>query len=412
MSKPHITEKIGGYEFNWADEQLNISVSRLRTHSSDGRVTGELFITSSLVGNKPIYPQTSFNFNSDRTRSSLIKALTETYPKWQWAEIINQLCLGIVERARQGEPVRELWTHEDVSSPKFLLEPIIYKGLPTITFGEKAVCKSILTIAIYACLILPWHDNPLGWVVSDKSVKVLLLDYEADYEITQYNAKRLQEGMNLPPFPISYRRSALPLADDIEQIQKYMSNIGAEVLIVDSLGPAVGGDLKDPGQALRFTSALRQLKCASLIIGQTSKERESKHKSVYGSTFFEYYARNIFELRKVQEEGEDELDIALFNTYCNLGKKVRPMGFHISFDDVNIKIERKEITAAELIERLGTQARILDLLKLGAMTAKEIIDTLEVRRNTVDVSLKRLRDKEKITKVGDKWGLLAQTELI
>lgn len=412
MSKPDIKDLINGYKFHWADEQLDILVSRCRVHNSDGRVTGELLITSSIVDGKPIYPLTTFNFTSDTTRSRLIKTLNESYPKWEWSEIINQLSLGIVERARAGEPVRELWTHEDVPKPEFLLEPILYKGLPTIIFGEKATLKSTTALAIYTCLILPWHDNPLGWIAPEKPIKTLLADYEVDYEVSQYNAKRLQQGMGLPSFPLFYRRCQIPLADDIEQIQKHMADIEAKAIIVDSLGPAVGGDLNKPEQALGFSTALRQLKCAALIIGQTSKEKEGKHKSVFGSTYFEYYARNIFELRKVQEEGEDELDIALYNTHCNLGRKAKPMGFHISFNEVSIKMERKAITAQELIERMGTQARILSLLKTGAISTQEITDALELKRNTVDVSLKRLREKQKITKVGEKWGLLLQEELI
>ena len=172
--------------------------------------------------------------------------------------------------------------------------------------------------------------------------------------------------MGLPPFPISYLRCNSPLADNIEQIQKRMAKAGAEVLIIDSLAPAVGGDItKSTELPLRFNAALRQLKCSSLIIGQTSKDKDGKHKSVFGSAFFEYYARNIFELRKVQEEGEDIIDIALFNTFCNLGRRQPPMGFRVNFDkaEAGIEIERTAITAPELIERMGTQARILNFLR-------------------------------------------------
>ena len=405
MSKPTISTTAAGIAFVWEDEKLKIENSRLRSHSSDGRVTGELFITSPLAGNKPIYPLTSFNFTSERTRQSLIKTLSENYPRWQWNDIINQLCLGIVERVRIGEPVQELWTSEDVPAPQFLLEPILYKGLPTIIFGEKAVCKSTIAIIAYTCLILPWHDNPLGWTAPSRPVRTLLADYEVDYEITQYNAKRLQTGMGLPAFPVYYRRCSLPLADDIEQFQWHITELKAEAIIIDSLGPAVGGDLKLPGEALRFTTALRQLRCAALIIGQTSKEKDKKQASVFGSTFFEYYSRNILELRKVQEEGEDTLDIALYHRYCNLGRRQPAMGFKMHFSETGIEISRKEITAPELVERMSTQYRIMNLLKSGAMSTKEIMEELDIPRGNAGMCIKRLKDKGKILKVEDKWGL-------
>ena len=409
MSKPDIKEAVGGYEFSWSQEKLNIKVSRVRVHTSDGRVTGELLITSPAEGNKPIYPQTSLNFNSEQTRTRLAKTLESQDSRWKWQEIINQVSLAVIDRARQGEPVRELWTSDKIKPPEFLLEPLLYKGLPTIVFGEKAVCKSTLSLAAYACLILPWYDNPLGWTAPGRPIKTLIADYEVDYDVAQWNAKRLQEGMGLPAFPLYYRRCALPLADDVEQLHRHVADIGAEVIIVDSLGPAVGGDLKDPGQALRFTTALRQLKCAALVIGQTSKDRESKVKSVFGSTFFEYYARNIWEIRKVQDDGEDALDIAMYNTYHNLGRKFKAMGFHLSFNGVGTRIEKGPITAPELLERIGTQAQIQAALAHGSMSPKGIAEECDLKEDTVRQALKRMKIKNLVVKLGDgSYGLQAK----
>ncbi len=405
--KPTVREQIGGYFFTWEEENLAIVVSKVRVHSgSDARVIGEILLKS-IKTDEIIYPPTTFNFISSQSRSRLVKTLKEEAIDYHWDDIFKQLCVAVIERAREGEPVRELWTSDDIPPPQFLLEPLLYKGLPTILFGEKAVCKSALSLVIYICLTLPWHDNPLGWKAPDHPVKTLLLDYEVDYDVAHYNMKQLQQGMGLPPFPLYYRRCSLPLVDDITQIQQHMANMGATALIVDSLGPAVGGDLKDPGQALRFTTALRQLRCASLLIGQTSKDKESKHKSTFGSIFFEYYARNIFLLDKIQEEGEDSLDLAMYNTYHNLGRKFKSQGFRLNFNGTGTHIESCPITARELVKRIGAQAQIIDLLKKeGYMTTQEIMEELEISRGNADMTLKRLRDKGKIIKPEDKWGLV------
>lgn len=406
MSKPTITETLGGFEFLWKAEKLIIKVSRLQLHNSDGRVTGEILITT--LENQPIYPQTSLNFTSERTRTILAKTLNESDSRWQWQEIINQLSLEVIERAREGEPVRELWTHDEVSRPELLLDPLLYKNLPTIIYGEKAVCKSTLGLVIYTCLILPWQNNTLGWKTPIRSVKTLYCDWEVDYDIAQYNCKRIQVGMELPAYPLYYRRCQQPLVDDIEQLQNHMAKIQAEVIIIDSLAPAVGGDLKSPEQALRFVAALRKLRCSALIIGQTSKDRESKQKSVFGSVFFEYYSRNIIELKKVQEEGDDELDVAMYNTYNNLGARFKPMGYHLHFNNTGTHIEKRSITARELVARMGTQAEIIDLLKQkGELTTKDIMELLDIKRSNADLTLKRLKDKRIIQKsLEDKWQLL------
>ena len=65
--------------------------------------------------------------------------------------------------------------------------------------------------------------------------------------------------------------------------------------------------------ALRVFAALRYLSRTSLIIAQTSKNDEGK-KSMFGSTYFQYYSRNIFELKKsVDVCDKDETKVAFFH---------------------------------------------------------------------------------------------------
>lgn len=331
----------------------------------------------------------------------------------KWNNILEFLCVKTIQEFELGEPVREIWTSDDIAPPEWLLKPILYRGLPTILFGEKAVCKTILALVTNICLVLPWQDNPLGWTAPQRPIRTLLADYENEYDVAHYNFKRLQRGMGLPPMPLLYRHCILPLADDIEQLQAHIADKDIEVLIVDSLGPAVGGELKESAPALRFAAALRRLHCSTLIIGQTSKDKEAKVRSTYGSTFFEYLSRNVWELRKVQEEGEDSLDIAMYNTYHNLGPKFRPMGYHVSFTETETHIEKGAITARELVARIGTGEQIRQLLlKQGAMTVKDIIDKLELSNNAVRLSISRLTKKGIIQRVGEGYGVAIQKEYV
>lgn len=407
MSKPLITETIGGYDFLWEDERLQISIRRLHIHK-DGRVVGELLITTTAQGFKSsiLHPPTQINFTADRTRKELSNTLKEKYPQWEWLTIIDQLAYKIQELTREGEPVKEIWTSEDAPPPEYLLEPILIKGVPTVIFGEKGVAKSRLSILIATCLLLPWYDNPLGLIAPEKSLKTLILDWETEWDIVRYEAKRLQVGMNLPVFPIYYRRCNLPLADDIEQIQQHIEKTKAEVLIIDSLGAASGGELNKAEIALNFFTALRKLKKTSLIIAQTSKGDEGK-KSIFGSTFFTYYSRSIFELVKAEDIGEDNMHIALFHRWCNVFKTHPPMGLAFHFNDTGIKVESEPVSIREFLAKIGVQQKVLEILKSGAMTTKEIMETLEISRNNADITLKRLRDKGRIVKVEDKWGLLS-----
>ena len=411
--KPEITETPSGYTLEWKDQHIKISTSRIHIHKSDGRVTGELVISTDVKNLSSILmPASQLNFSSERTRTSLIKSLGEKFKQFEWDTIIDQLAYYVQDLARQGEPIKELWTSDNIKPPEYLLEPFIYKGLPNIIYGEKGVSKSTLALVFYTCLVLPWHDNPLELVVPERSIKTLMLDWETEGDIIQYYAKRLQTGMSLPPFAVNYRRCALPLADDIEQIQRHISNIGAEVIIVDSLGAAAGGDLKAPEIALNFFTGLRRLKTSSLILAQTSKDEDSKRKRIFGSVYFEYYARNIWELCKSEAISDEEFDVALFHRNANLSAPLKPIAFHLHYNESGLSVDRTSVDIREFRAKMSASVKVLDALKKGALSAEEISDITEISTDTIRVSLSRLKKRGKVVSLErGKWGLYAQPEL-
>jgi len=403
-----VTQTITGYRFHWVAEDLRINVSRVRIHT-DGRITGDIQL---ILGQKE-EPSFGWNFSSSQTRKILTNSLKEKYPSFRWQEIIDELCRQVQKLTLTGEPVRELWTSEEIQAPQYLLEPILLKDLPTIIFGEKGVTKSNLALVFYIILTLPWSDNPLDLLAPDHPIKTVILDWELPGNIAQWNLKKLQEGMKLPPLPLYHRRCLSPLADDIETIQKYILEIKAEAVIIDSLGRAVGGELlKDTENINRFFMALDKLNVTPLILAQTSKEGDAKgrkKKSIYGSTFFEYYARSIFELCKAESIGEDEVSVALFHRSANLTRLQKPMGFRFSFNEKKTEIIREAVNYPEFLEKVNRQFQILELLKRMPLKTDEIMEALEIKRGNADMTLKRLKDKQKVIKLEDgRWGLLGQ----
>ncbi len=405
MSKPSIKQTLTGYEFEWP-EQVRVNVSRVQVHS-DGRVTGELLITTTREGYSPVlYPQSQINFSSSQTRKGLAKSLTEDYKDWEWSQIIDQISYNVQELARAGEPVQELWTSDDVPPLEFLIEPFLVKGVPTVLFGEKGSTKSTMSLYLYTCLMLPWNDNPLGLKVPNRSVKTLILDYELPGYIAQRNAKKMQEGMGIPPFPLYHRRCTKPLYDELEQVQNHIANLKAEVVIIDSLARASGGDLNKTEGANSFFESLDKLNVTSLIIAQTSKDVESKRKTIYGNALFTYYARSIFEICRTDNVGENEIEVAIFHRWSNLTKLYPDMGVHVSFNGVGTKIQSQSVSVAEFKDKVNSQRAVYDELKSGAHTVSELCDLTGLSNNVVSISLSRLKKRNYVTHLENgKWGL-------
>ena len=412
MNLPRITDTVSGYMFSWQQEQITIEVSRLHPHS-DGRITGEIAISTSAPGYSPHLHQAQFNFSSTRSRSELAKSLEERYSGLaDWAIILEQLCVYTLDRIRRGEPVVELRTGEDVAPPEYLLEPLVLKNYPTIIFGDPSAAKSTVAVIFTQVMARPldWDVCELKLVPPIHEVNCLYLDYETDADTIRWLLTKLQRGMGLPRLSLNYRHCALPLAQDVDQVHRHIHDTGAEVIIIDSLGLACGGDLKEAASALAFFSALRQLRTTSLILAHTAKNPETKKKSVFGSVFFEAQARSIWEIRKVQDTSEDEIDVALFHRKPPPFQKLcEPIGFNIKYSpDTMVVSPGRPRTIAEFLAAMTTQAQIEELLRQGPMTTKEITEALDISRSAADSALRRLKNKRKIVKLQDKWGLLVE----
>jgi hypothetical protein len=407
MGLPKITENTLGYKFEWEIEHLKIEVTRLKQHS-DGRLIGELSISTSAPGYEPHLHQASFNFTASSTRDKLEKKMLSVYPEGNWGVILEQLCVYTLRKFRAGTPVETIWTSSEINPPTYLLHPFVIKNYPTIIFGDPSSGKSTLAQLFITALTLPWEENALGLTVKPEVSECIVFDYETDRETIAWQIGCIQRGMGLPEFAFHYRRCFLPLAEDIEEAMKAIDETEAKVVIVDSLGPACGGELNEAKPALAYANALRKLNRTSITLAHTAKNANGQGKSVYGSIFFQALARSVWEIKKVQENDEDSIDIGLFHRKPPpFSKLQRPAGFKFQFNGDRTLIETQAPrNVEEFKSQLGTQERICLLLREGSLTNKEISESLEITEVNTRAAVKRLKDKNKIIKMGDKYGLL------
>ncbi len=406
---PDVVSTNSGYLATWPEHNLTVKLSRLDVHK-DGHVTA--FIKISIKDGDKVFtllPAAQFNLSAPRTRSEMANSLNEKNPSIPWREIIDYLCREIQEKAWAGEPGEtiEITDEMDLVRPTYLLEPVIMKGVPSVIFGDKGVHKTILSLLFSICIYLPWTNNPYDLVINSHKSVVGMLDWESDKALTMYNVQRLLKGEQMTYTQLNYRRCGMPLADDLEQISNFLDDKECDVILIDSLGAAAGGDLMKPEIALRFFGALRSLKRTSLNIAQTSKSDEGK-KTIFGSTYFQYYARNIFELKKSQDIlDKDETKVGLFHTEGNYSGKYDPIGFRLNFTPDSIKVTREPVIYGEFLEKINRQQQLLEILKDGPLTNVQIADKLQISQVNVRATTKRLADKKKIVKTENgAWGLL------
>jgi hypothetical protein len=410
MSLPKIIETSLGYKFEWLSELINIEVTRLKQHN-DGRLLGELSISTTLPGYEPHLHQASFNFTASSTREKLSKSMQVICPECEWHDILEQLCVYTLRKYRAGTPVKSLWTSSEINPPSYLINPFIIRNYPTIIFGDPSSGKSTLAQLFITALTLPWEENQLGLNLTSEVNECIIFDYETDEDTIAWQIGCIQRGMGLPEFGFHYRRCFLPLADDVEEAMKAIEETGAKVIIVDSLGPACGGELNEAKPALAYANALRKLNRTSITLAHTSKNANGQGKSVYGSIFFQALARSVWEIKKIQENDSDEIEVGLFHRKPPpFSKLQKPVGFKFQFDGEKTIIKNQDPRGVgEFLKSMGTTSQILELLKDGLLTKDEVSQELEITPDNAKVALNRLKNKNLVVKVGDKFGLTKRT---
>jgi hypothetical protein len=332
MKQPIFTRNLNSYDMFWPDEKININVTRLSEHS-DG-LKGEILITTTDKKSEAHLHGAQFNFSSSVTRGRLATELQKR-ADIKWDDILEQLCAYITKAFRRGEPIQTICSEDESSPPEYLINPLILKNEVNMIYGEGGAGKSYLSLLIAAIVSIPLTKNNLQLAPNNSDgVNVLILDWETHKDIMAFRWKMVINGLTdrSKNYALQYRECALPLADDLEQIQRAIQDCGAEFVIVDSVGMAAGGDINQQAIALNFMNAVRRLKTTVLLVHHTAKNQIGKT-TPFGSVYFTNASRNIFEIKKTQEDNQNNITVCLVHTKFNYSNKLSPRAIKIIFDE-------------------------------------------------------------------------------
>lgn len=402
MTTPVFENKSSKYIFTWPEFVCEVG----RMHVEHDRTSCQLIFTNSH--DKAHILRTRLNIETNATRLKLSKDLTERCPikDLNWGDVIEYITEKTMRELEHGEPVLTLKSTDQITPLDYLVYPLAPMGKPTAIFGDPGTGKSQLAVLLNIITSLPWSDNPLNLGAPQKSVKLLFLDYEADSDDIDRQLVRLTEGMELGYCEIEYRRCSVSLADDIEGIRNHIEEKNIGGLIVDSVSLAAGGDLNRMDVATNYIRSLRQLGqgLTTISFAHTSKDRESKNKTILGSVLFEAGFRSVWEIRA--NESEDSLDIALFHRKANLSKKFHDIGFRINYLPTGNTVEYlNPKSVPEFLERMSVNQQILQTLKSGMLSSEEIAQQIDAKPPTLRVNLMRLKKAGKIMGDSSGWGL-------
>lgn len=414
MKAPEVHRRGGSFLFMWEDDQVAADVRRIR--ESGDHVRAEV-IWRSIAPSEPSHLHAGvLSLTSTSAKASVVKALAARQPETDWGRLIEQLAHTVVQSFRKGEPVVALRTtgEQSLLIPK-AIEPFIYEDLPFVFFGEPGSAKSYLGVLI-AALAATGGKIPGVPFAAKRRFAPLYLDWESHKQDLRYRVARVEKGLGESlDEKIHYRFCTGPLARSVEQLAEISAELSLDLLVVDSLGPAAGGDLNSPQSAEEFFEALRQIRCTSIILAHCAKNTDPRARSIFGSQFFTAHARGIAQVRRFQEAGEDDLCVGIYHTKSNVSRTERPFGLRLHFDgnEGPVTVHPQDLRAVpELAATLPIGDQIIDVLvRDGPRRPKDLAEMLGVSAATVRKTLSRLHDRKKVVKLNDgRYGAATQEE--
>lgn len=395
MSQAQVERTLNGFAFTWPESPLSVRLSRIR-ESSRG-TTAELEVH--LVNGARPKTLTHQTLNLLTSKDRLAKELQKRHDA-PWTSMLEQVCVLTLRELRKGEPVDSLEPDVNEQPAGFVLNPLLYEQHPTVLYGPGDSMKSLF--ALYCGMLLASGKSGPNLWCAPEPWRVLFLDWEMSVRDLRSRVSMLRHGDPRLTKAPDYRRCYQPLAHDVEELKKVISEGGYDVLILDSLAMAAGGqELEKADSAIQFNAALRSLNCTSLIIGHTPKpNEEQKERSLYGSVFFHNLCRVSWEVRR---EGQA---IGLYHKKNNLGPSHDPMGFHLELEEACCRVTESDMRdSPELFAGCPLKDRIEQALR---EQPRQTVQELASMLNAKPASLRsKLNQYKKLFFQNDgKWDVL------
>ncbi len=367
-------EKIG-YSYHFRENGKKLIFRKITSEKE--RLQAEIEASDNSGVNVDLKPYIShISVSSPQSRFQLIKALNNRFEATDWTNLIETACSTIYQEERTESEVVNLKTYNRPPKINYLEDPLILEGIPNIIYGEGGSCKSLLALYLSG-LISVLHDLP-----------VLYLDWETEEEEMRRRMWQLFGAQQ--PERVFYKRCYFPLNQSAEKIKEVVDKEQIKMVIVDSLGGALGGELIEASGAITFFNSLRSLKATSLIISHVAK---SNSQTPYGSVYFYNLGRNIWEVKK--REIENEVRVALYHKKSNFTSLASPVGYSIKFEQENIFVSRQDLIIKEMSEEIPDLEKIMSILKSSSipLSFKEVASRAGRPMETIRIRLSELKRK-------------------
>jgi len=282
-----------------------------------------------------------------------------------------------------------------------LVEGLLPQGYPSVLYGDGGHGKSYIALAIATSVKL---GQPFLGLAAQPS-GVLYLDWELEQDEMTRRAYKIARGLGLerPPQGLQYVRADRPFSELLESIKTFVKERGVGLVVLDSLGPACGGDPEQARCIIPLLTHLRDLQATVLVIDHQSKLHQGQdydRKTPFGSVYKYNLARSVIQVQRV-ESGMGQLKLILRQTKCNFGPLRESIPVCMNFAERAVRLACVDLqTDPAFYEHLKAEDKILRSLgDDGPATRKLLATRTGIHEGTVGNVLPRLKEAGTVQEV-------------
>lgn len=387
-----------GYVWELADHHVTVRADRLAHRSYE--LTAEVEIQ---INGKHLH-LARHNLSSTASRASLVKALSGRVATVPWEKVIEQFCVGVIKKEREGEAVQHA-RPTAVRQTRYLVEKLAIQGKPCMVYGPGGGAKGYLAVATCVGVMAGHGVGPL----SVMRATPLYLDWEDDYATFSERVTRVANGWGIDVPAVPYRRMRGALPDQIADVARLIDEQRSTYVVIDSFSAAAGqGDganARWDDIAHRFFDALDLVPNVTwLIIGHVSADgahNQSLARKAFGSIQIMNRLRVAWEMRSERDPSGTAIKAALYHTKYNHTDLFPPIGLNVSFDDEAVYFEDTRVVATTrtLADRIEA-----DLHESGERSVRALGLALREPENKIRAILSREKDRFRHLENGN-WAL-------
>ena len=377
MEEPKITQIGSGIKIRWNGYDLTAEVTRMRPRGDDIKAEVQWMFQGSELKRSNV---TTSENGMDVYERRMKKRLAFDDYSINLSQILEDLRNIIVDATRNFEDAVKL---KDVpvsmDGISWKINNLLIDGGITVIYADGASGKSYLSLFLAVLCQESYANDEHKLVV--KPGNSLFIDWETEADKIAMRERKIINGLGIEnPKSCHYLRARLPLLDEIDNIQDQIEANDIDLIVIDSMGYAMSGELEKQPDVSEFFRNLNRIRrndgreITKLLISHVTKKGE-----LFGSAYVRNSARLVWEIQKddAQGFGTNSIDITLFCEKVNDVSEQPPQSWRMEFEPDSVKFLRKDTYDTDQRAKLSYSKLVYEILEReGPMEMEPLVQKI------------------------------------